>query len=319
MPNNTLHKVASYASGKYGIRHILFYIYLLNEAKKWKDLDCIVRIFGVNLPIISLLKNISSKKIISSFQYDWAEQTKKNYGLLDIKKYSAKRIQYTSLKYSDIIISTMPWLKDKVKESFNNKEVVIVPNYVNTQIFKPIEKKKQIVFAGRLHWSKNVDTLINAFKLFCNDFKNYSLILLGDGEERDKLEILASDNKNIIFKGNVAFSDVAHYFNESEIFILPTKTMEGHPKALIEAMASGCKCIASNVAGNKDVLLQSDTSEYIFEPDNVKDLYNKIIFAISDKEIYKKQYKFATTNYDSKLLFRKEIEILIKIKDRKNV
>ena len=315
MPQNSFHKIANYASNIYGFRHILFYIYLLQEASKWRKQDCIIRIFGVNIPVLPFIRLISSKKIVSSFQYDWAEQTKKNYGVLSIKKHLVSLIQFNSIKYSNIIISTMPWLEQKVKKAFPFKEVCIIPNYVNTDIFIPKSKKKQIVFAGRLHWSKGVDTLIKAFNKLSNELNNYTLILLGDGEERSKLEKLALANTNIIFKGNVAFSDVAKYFNESEIFILPTKTMEGHPKALIEAMASGCKCIASDVPGNKDVLEQSNTKEYIFKNSNIDDLCQKILFAINDDILYKVQYNFAIQNYDAKVLFKQEIKIFKNLKD----
>lgn len=310
LPNGSVHKVAKYASGIYGLRHILFYIYLLQESFKWKKLNCVIRVFGVNLPILPFLKLISSKKIVSSFQYDWAEQTNKNYGLKDIKKHLASFIQYNSLKYSNSIISTMAWLEEKVQKSFPKKSTIIIPNYVNTDIFTPKSKKKQIVFAGRLHWSKGVDTLIETFINFNKSYNEYKLIILGDGVDRQKLENLASNNKNILFKGNVSFSNVANYFNESEIFVLPTKTMEGHPKALIEAMASGCKCITSNVPGNKDVLEQSDTKEYIFDPQNSDDLLKKIQFALQDDVIFKKQYHFALNKYDSKILFKKEIKFL---------
>ena len=315
MPKNSFHKIANYASSIYGLRHILFYIYLLQEAFKWRKLDCVIRVFGVNIPVLPLIKLISSKKIVSSFQYDWAKQTKKNYGILAVKKLLASLIQYHSLKYSDIIIATMPWLKQKVKRDFPTKKVYVIPNYVNTDIFTPTTKKNQIVFAGRLHWSKGVDILIEVFNKLSKQFKNYTLVILGDGEDRKRLEKLASNNKNIVFKGNVAFSDVAKYFNESEIFVLPTKTMEGHPKALIEAMASGCKCIASDVPGNKDVLEQSGTREYLFKNGNINDLLDKLLFAINDDILYKKQYNFAIKNYDAKILFEKEIKILNNLKD----
>lgn len=316
VPNGVEHKVSKFATNIYGLRHIVFYLYLIKESFFWQK--GVIRIFGVTLPILSLIKSFSNLNIISSFQYNWAGGLKKDYKY-SFKSLVASVIQNSSLSNSDVVICTMQWLANIAQNEYKAKAVVLIPNYVNTELFKSCPKKKQIVFAGRLHWSKGVNTLIKAFDNFNQEYKDYKLIILGDGGEREKLQSLTI-NANIEFHGNVTFDKVAKNFNESEIFVLPTKTMEGHPKALIEAMASGCKCIASNVSGNRDVLIEADSKEWLFEPSDTKALCNLLKKSIAENQEFVKQENFARKEYATNTLFLKENELLMKnIKENKNV
>jgi len=309
LPNEVEHKVSRFSTNIYGLRHIFFYLYLIKESFFWDK--GVIRVFGVTIPILGIIKFFSKLKVVTSFQYDWKQQTQKNYIFLMPKNFLSSIVQSSSIKNSDVVICTMQWLANIAHNEYKAKDVVLIPNYVNTKLFKPYKKKKQIVFAGRLHWSKGVDTLIKVFDNFNNEYKDYKLIILGDGEEKEKLQHLTM-NKNIEFCGNISFEKVARIFNESEIFVLPTKTMEGHPKALIEAMASGCKCIASNVPGNKDVLIDAKSSEWLFEPSDENMLYKLIKKAITEEVAFKKQQIFAQNEYSADILFDKELSILKK-------
>ena len=310
MPEDVQHKVASYASDLFGIRHILYYFFLIFSAFKWRKLNnTVIRIIGVNLPVVPLLKFISKKKIIISYQFDWANGMKKDYK--GIKPIVSGTVQSQVINSADYLLCTTQWLKDIAEKryGFQKENIAIIPNYVNTDVFRPvIPKKRQIVFAGRLHWSKGIDVLIKAFKKFNIDYSEYKLIIMGVGEEEAKLKDLASLNSNIEFTGSVNNSIVAEKFNESEIFVLPTVNMEGHPKALVEAMAAGCKCVASDVPGNNNVLIDSNSEELLFPTKNVEGLYNSLLRAVASKN--DKQYKFAVQNYSSTICFEKEIQIL---------
>jgi glycosyltransferase involved in cell wall biosynthesis len=167
---------------------------------------------------------------------------------------------------------------------------------------------KQVVFVGRLHWSKGADLLIEAFHRFRESHPEFVLLILGDGEERAKLEKLAANASYIVFKGSVPIAEVAATLNESEIFVLPTRTMEGHARALVEAMAAGCKCITSNVAGNREVLLESQSDELLFRAGDAGDLLAKLNH--SQRYAASSQLDFARTHYASDVLFAKELQLI---------
>lgn len=310
MPEGVIHKTGKIVSEIFGIRHIFYYIFLILSAFSWRKITNItIRVIGVNVPVIPLIKRISKKKCVISYQFDWANGMKKDYK--GIKPMVSGAVQSWVINSADHLLCTTQWLSDIATQRYGieKNKITIIPNYVNINVFKPeFPKKKQVVFAGRLHWSKGIDVLIKAFAKFILKSPDYKLIIMGIGEEEAKLKELANGNENIVFTGGVNNSVVAKKFNESEIFVLPTVNMEGHPKALVEAMAAGCKCITSDVPGNNNVLIESNSANLLFPTKDVEGLYNKLLYATQITN--DNQYKFAIQNYSSTICFEKEFKIL---------
>jgi glycosyltransferase involved in cell wall biosynthesis len=153
-----------------------------------------------------------------------------------------------------------------------------------------------------------VEVLIEAFGRFSKDRPEYELLIIGDGEERPRLERMARGVGSIRFAGSIPYREVAERMSAAEIFVLPTQTMEGHPRALIEAMAAGCKCIASNVAGNREVLTQSGSASMLFQKDSADDLREKLLAASEFDPTC--QLEFARENYSITALFARELALL---------
>lgn len=309
MPNDVNHLRPIISPRIYGVMHLIYYIFLIYSSVKWRfKKNIVIRVIGVNIPIVPVMKFLSGKKIVMSYQFDWATGVQKDYS--GIKTLLSNSVQRLAINSADHLICTMRWLANIAitRYSFDAKQITIIPNYVDMGLFKPKGiKKQQIVFAGRLHWSKGVNYLIEAFKLFAESFDGYTLKILGSGEEMLYLKDLAGSH-DIEFTGSIPNTKLAEIFNESEIFVLPSVNAEGHSKALIEAMAAGCKCVASNVPGNRDVLQESDSMELAFESKNILDLAEKLKLATSLN--YLNQYNFARANYSSSKCFAKEIDIL---------
>lgn len=78
-------------------------------------------------------------------------------------------------------------------------------------------------------------------------------------------------------------SNVKELLDSADIFVLPTSKYGGHeegsPVALLEAMSMEKLCIASNVAGSRDILINGITG-FLFEPDNLNSLRNSLELAI---------------------------------------
>jgi glycosyltransferase involved in cell wall biosynthesis len=70
------------------------------------------------------------------------------------------------------------------------------------------------------------------------------------------------------YGGSVTFTglrkDIPAVLGETDIFVLPSYS-EGLSNALMEAMSSGCACIASDVGGNA-YLIQNGVSGFLFPP-----------------------------------------------------
>ena len=110
-----------------------------------------------------------------------------------------------------------------------------------------------VVFTGRLHPQKNLDVLLEAWPLVVEK-TGAVLILVGDGEERGRLEEKARSLgllDKVRFAGRV--DDPSEYLQDADAFVLPS-VAEGMSNSLLEAMATGLPCLASAIGGNTDLL-----------------------------------------------------------------
>jgi glycosyltransferase involved in cell wall biosynthesis len=217
-------------------------------------MDGPIRTFGVEIPTLPLIRKLSGQKVIAGFQWDYASQTRANYA--GVKKWFANLLQGAGFKGADLIICTMDWLKE-IAETKYQKRAVVIPNFVDSRVFRRIERKEDcILYAGRLHWSKGIEFLLAAFKDIVRIFPNYRLLICGTGELDASLKemVVKEGISNVDFLGAIKQDLLASHLARAKIFVLPTVTYEGHPKALIEAMASGTACIATRVPGNRDVI-----------------------------------------------------------------
>ena len=90
-------------------------------------------------------------------------------------------------------------------------------------------------------------------------------VWVGDGPERPRVESAISDfgaemKSRIVFPG--ARRDIPEVLKSFDLFIL-TSSYEGLPNALMEAMAAGLPCVATNVSGTQDLLLEIGPDEEI--------------------------------------------------------
>jgi glycosyltransferase involved in cell wall biosynthesis len=109
------------------------------------------------------------------------------------------------------------------------------------------------VFTGRLHPQKNLDVLIDAWPAVAGA-TGASLVLVGQGPERERLEERARAlgvADRVRFTGPVI--DVAEALRAADVFVLPS-VAEGMSNSLLEAMATGLPCVASDIGGNQDLL-----------------------------------------------------------------
>ena len=85
---------------------------------------------------------------------------------------------------------------------------------------------------------------------------------------------------------------------------------EGFPKSLIEACASGCAIVTSNVPGCRDVI-KNNYNGYLCLPKNIDSLYSKLDKLINNKKIreifFKNSRKLAEKKFDQKIFIKKNL------------
>jgi glycosyltransferase involved in cell wall biosynthesis len=149
---------------------------------------------------------------------------------------------------------------------------------------------KLIVAIGHFHEVKGWDVAIKAFVKVTKSVTNTKLLLVGKTTSSvfyDKIRNTISEYDlmdKVIFAGNR--SDIPTILKASNLFILPSRS-EGTPAALIEAMASGLPCIATNTGGIPEVIRNGENG-FLFERENYSELAEKIINLLNDSKLQSK-------------------------------
>ena len=141
---------------------------------------------------------------------------------------------------------------------------------------KEFENKKIVTFAGKLANFKGVDVLLEAIKLYEDKEPATITLIVGDGDERDKLHKQAEDLglKSVRFFGNVPQAELRCVYNISDVNLVPSRR-EPFGLVAIEAMDCGAPVIATNQGGLPDFVNESVGG--LVEPEDPVDLANKII------------------------------------------
>lgn len=157
---------------------------------------------------------------------------------------------------------------------FSAAKTSAVQNGVDVRLFSPAsdecrraeraalaipEDATVIVSTARLHADKRVERLIYAFGALRAAGADLWLLMAGDGPERGKLETAV---RSVGHDGRVKFlghlEDIRAALHAADIYVLPSD-VEGLPLALLEAMACGLVCIATDIVGAKEVIQEGET------------------------------------------------------------
>jgi glycosyltransferase involved in cell wall biosynthesis len=148
------------------------------------------------------------------------------------------------------------------------------------------ERKRTVVAAGRLHEQKNFDLLIRAFARFYKTHHDYSLVIYGEGPEKERLTKKANSlgiagAVELAGQSKTLLADI----NDSGMFVL-SSDYEGMPNVLIEAMACGLSCIATDcpIGGVRSLLTSGENGLLI--PVGDEDALYDAMCKLADDESY---------------------------------
>ena len=137
--------------------------------------------------------------------------------------------------------------------------LAVIPNGVDPNIWRPgasqlserFSGKRVFLYMGRLATEKNVEALLRAWKLV--QLPGCVLVVVGDGPLRQALQANYS-NDDVIWWGYEADQAIRlALLQVAEVFMLPS-LVEGLSLALLEAMASGTACVATDAGADGEVL-----------------------------------------------------------------
>ena len=123
----------------------------------------------------------------------------------------------------------------------------------------PILPRNRAVTVGRLAPIKDQATLLRAVRIVCNRKPGFRLDIVGEGPSRPELEALRAElglGEAVAFRGYQ--EDVRPFLSAADFFVM-SSISEGICIALLEAMAAGLPAVATDVGGNREVILRGET------------------------------------------------------------
>ena len=260
-----------------------------------------------------IAKMLFKKRLILRQGFPWllTLQEKKES---KVKIIIASLIEPIAYKVADKIVVTSQHTREYVIEKYglNPERVVVIPNYVDTDAFKPSKttgkEKNRIIFVGRLDKEKNLVNLIDAVKTL-----DVELVLIGEGpyEEILKTKVESERIGNVSFLGVIPNERLPLELNRSEIFVL-VSIYEGNPKTLLEAMACGLPVIGTDVRGIKEVINHKKNG-YLCDT-SAESMKEAIMNVLESDELRGRMGRYAretiVEHYSVKSLATKELSLL---------
>lgn len=255
------------------IKNIKRYIRLRKHLKNSNS-----EIFLVMLPVtICLLfwfRNLIKVPIVVSERCDPNQ-------LSTLKK---KLIEKAAIRANGIVFQTED--VKKYYEKLGVKNGIIIPNAINDECLKikrSFQPKKKIVAAGRLTKEKNFEMLIRAFAIVSKKIEDYELYIYGKGP---LLGNLKSITKELSIEEKVHFpgfsNDLLNDIKDASLFVLPSN-YEGMPNVLMEAMAIGLPCIATDCpVGGPRYLIENGENGILVPVGGQEILQEKILEVLED-------------------------------------
>jgi glycosyltransferase involved in cell wall biosynthesis len=194
-----------------------------------------------------------------------------------------KLFERRSFKRADAIIAISASTEQCLVERYGVPagKIVRIPNGVDLERFKPLPKPEvpRILVCARLDKRKNIPETIEALAHLQEYAFDFAIV--GDGPERGSLEALAERVlPRTKFLGAVADDDLSRMYGEANIFVTTSRS-EGFGLTVVEAMASGCAVVVSDIPTHREIVADgSDALVYT----GLDDLIEKVRLLLTSPE-----------------------------------
>lgn len=174
--------------------------------------------------------------------------------------------------FSDTFVALSTWMADWAQKVNPFAKVAVIPNGVDVKTFGSAKKHIYdfsgpiILSVGALTKNKRHDLTIKAV----SKMKNASLVIVGKGEDKERLEKLGKELLSNRFKiVSASHRDMPAMYKGADIFTFPTVAWESFGIVLVEAMAAGLPVVANDDPIRREIVGEAG----IFVDPEKTDLY----------------------------------------------
>ncbi len=241
-----------------------------------------------------------------------------------------------SLQNATAVTTNASILAKKAK-AFYDREIILIPNGIDTELFKPMARNETLAealllesdsklsedvrlqnvigFVGELREKKGLQTLLLAYAKV-NKSMPSTLLIVGEVRQGDDKKLFDElkegiPNSKIIVTGQIPHKDLPAYYSLMDVFVHPS-LRDGMPNAVLEAMACGKTVIATPVGGVTDVI-EDNINGMLVNVNDADGLAEKIAEALSQPEKRKAVGRSAREAVLSRFTLDKELQANLNI------
>lgn len=168
-------------------------------------------------------------------------------------------------KVDQILVPTKQYKTLLMDGGFEADKIDIMPRGINRERFSPEHCNRRMwennynrngsfkfIYAGRISREKNVEVMLKAFSRLMDAGSEADLIIVGDGPQRDELQLKYNDPQ-IVFTGYLYGAELAEVYASADLFVFPSRT-DTFGNVVLEAHASGLPAIVSNEGGPQEIV-----------------------------------------------------------------
>lgn len=252
-----------------------------------RDVDLIIAHHGKDFWPATLAAGISRRRIMI-IRHQTAKLKKTTCWLIN--------------RWVDKVVGVSNAVRDSLlKSGVSGDKILVMHNCISLNRFNPdridsseiraglgISESDVVLGAvGKLHRGKGVYDLLYAFSSLAEKYPSLRLLFVGAGPERSNLE---SEAERLFVRDRVIFTgvrtDVERMYAAIDLFVLPSKCVEGFGMVLIEAMAFK-KPVIGNAIGAIPEIISHGVNGILVPPGDVKALSGAIAEYFENRELFR--------------------------------
>ena len=207
--------------------------------------------------------------IYYSFRIIYTIHSSKLEHYLTSKRWIAKQIFSKVYK----IVSVSVEMNNKIRKQFNFENGIVIPNSISLikedcENTDPKIQYKYCIAVGRLTAMKQFDKLIETY---CNSDlpkKEIYLLILGDGEESERLRVQIQKSAYSNYVHLLGFKENILFYTKEALFLILTSKYEGFPMVILEALSVGTPAISFDCENGPSEMIVDERNGLLVENQN---------------------------------------------------
>jgi len=214
-----------------------------------------------------------------------------------------ERLRRWTYPHASVVLALTDESRKWIKENCPGSHVAMIPNAIQLPLsdgksrIEPEEilpdSRRLILAVGRLTHQKGFDFLIDAFCQIADAHLGWDLVILGEGEERQKLlaKIAYKGLLSRVFLPGTA-GNIASWYERADIFVMSSR-FEGFPCTLVEAMAHKLAVVSFDCDTGPRDIIRHEIDGYLVPSGDVTALAAKLDQLVGDEIIMKRYAELA--------------------------